>query len=122
MLSQESSTSNIIYSIKLNKNYKLCLKNSNIQYNYEIAYAILAHLEIDLQSTTGVTPTFLQDSTKMTSINYQVLKDSALCNLQERQISIIPNNIYLFRVTNRNDRKRCEICSKLTMKIPEQSY
>ena len=32
----------------------------------------------------------------------------------------IPANIYLFKVTNRNTRKRCEICSKLTIKKPER--
>ena len=31
-------------------------------------------------------------------------------------------NIYLFKVNNRNTRKGCEICSKLTMKTPEQSH
>ena len=29
-------------------------------------------------------------------------------------------NIYLFQVNNRNNRKSCEICSKLTIKTPEQ--
>ena len=29
-------------------------------------------------------------------------------------------NIYLFNVNNRSTRKRCEICSKLTIKIPER--
>ena len=29
--------------------------------------------------------------------------------------------IYLFKANNRNRRKRCEICSKLTMKRPEQN-
>ena len=28
----------------------------------------------------------------------------------------IPANIYLFKLRNRNARKRCEICSKLTIK------
>ena len=27
-----------------------------------------------------------------------------------------PANIYFFKVNNRNPRKRCEICSKLTLK------
>ena len=31
-----------------------------------------------------------------------------------------PANIYLFKVNNRNTWKRCEICSKLTIKTPEQ--
>ena len=31
-------------------------------------------------------------------------------------------NIYLFKVNNRNTRKRCEISSKLTIKTPERQY
>ena len=30
-----------------------------------------------------------------------------------------PANIYLFKVNNRNTRKMCEICSKLTITTPE---
>ena len=33
--------------------------------------------------------------------------------------SCYPANIYLFKVNNRNTRKRCEICSKLTIKAPD---
>ena len=33
---------------------------------------------------------------------------------------LIPAGIYLLRVSNRNTRTRCEICSKLTIKTPEQ--
>ena len=29
-----------------------------------------------------------------------------------------PANIYLFKVSNKNTRKTCEICSKLTIKTP----
>ena len=32
-----------------------------------------------------------------------------------------PASIYLLKVNNRNTRTRCEICSKLTINIPEQS-
>ena len=32
----------------------------------------------------------------------------------------IPANIYLYKINNRNTRKRCEICSKLTIKTPER--
>ena len=39
---------------------------------------------------------------------------------QERNQRIFPANIYLFNVNNRNTRKRCEICSKLTIKTPER--
>ena len=33
--------------------------------------------------------------------------------------SIYPANIHLFKVNNRNTRKRCKICSKLRIKTPE---
>ena len=32
-----------------------------------------------------------------------------------------PGNIYLFKVNNSNSRKRCEICSELTIKTPFSS-
>ena len=35
-------------------------------------------------------------------------------------MGIIPANIYLFKVNNRNTRKNCKICSKLTVKKPEE--
>ena len=31
-------------------------------------------------------------------------------------------NIYLLKAKNRNSRKRCEVCSKLTTKTPEQRH
>ena len=34
----------------------------------------------------------------------------------------VPVGIYMFKVKNRNTRPRCEICSKLTVKTPEQSH
>ena len=33
-----------------------------------------------------------------------------------------PASIYLHKVNNRNNRTRCEICSKLTVKTPEQCH
>ena len=33
---------------------------------------------------------------------------------------VIQPNIHLFKVNSRNTRKRCEICSKLTIKTPER--
>ena len=33
-----------------------------------------------------------------------------------------PANIHLFKVNNINTRKRCEICSKLTIKTPERRH
>ena len=38
-----------------------------------------------------------------------------------KTISIdVPAGIYFFKVINRNTRAICEVCSKLTIKIPEQ--
>ena len=34
--------------------------------------------------------------------------------------TIMSASIYLFNVNNINTRKRCEICSKLTVKTPER--
>ena len=39
-----------------------------------------------------------------------------------RRALSVPANISLFKVNNRNTRKRCEICSKLTIKTPERRY
>ena len=36
--------------------------------------------------------------------------------------TFIPASIYLHKVNNRNTRKRCEICSKLTIKTPERRH
>ena len=33
-----------------------------------------------------------------------------------------PDKIYFFKVKNRNTRKRCEICSNLTIKTPERRH
>ena len=41
---------------------------------------------------------------------------TALTNVVRRN----PVGIYLLKVNNGNTRKRCEICSKLTIKIPER--
>ena len=37
-------------------------------------------------------------------------------------ITNFPVGIYLFKVNYRNARTRCEICSKLTRKAPEQRH
>ena len=37
-------------------------------------------------------------------------------------LEIIPAGNYMFKVNNRNTRARCEVCSKLTIKIPERRH
>ena len=41
-------------------------------------------------------------------------------NLHTKYKNANPANIYLFKVNNRNSRKRCELLSKLTIKTPER--
>ena len=41
------------------------------------------------------------------------------CTSAYAKVQITQLTNYLFKVNNRNIRKRCEICSKLTMKTPE---
>ena len=36
--------------------------------------------------------------------------------------NLLRKNIYVIKVTNRNTRKRCKICSKLTVKPPERRH
>ena len=43
----------------------------------------------------------------------------AFINQMENKTHSYPANIYLLKTNNRNTRKRCEICSKLTIKTPE---
>ena len=38
---------------------------------------------------------------------------------RERERVLILANIYLFKVNNRNTRKTCVLCSKLTIETPE---
>ena len=39
-----------------------------------------------------------------------------------RYANYFPANIFLFKVNNRNTRKKCETCSKLTIKTPELDH
>ena len=38
------------------------------------------------------------------------------------RVEEFPANIYLFNVNKRNTRKKCEICSKLTIKTERRQY
>ena len=57
--------------------------------------------------------------------NYRVNQTYAILEIPVFQTflltrSAFPANNYLFKVNDRNARKRFEICSKLTIKTPEQ--
>ena len=46
----------------------------------------------------------------------------SLTFLKGQRFCLLPPKIYLFKVNNRSARKNCEMCSKLTIKIPERRY
>ena len=51
----------------------------------------------------------------------ETLQLSEACS-KKTDKKFFPTNIYLFKVNNRNTRRRCEICSKLTIKTPERCH
>ena len=55
---------------------------------------------------------------ELLSDNFLICKDKADAYMQRT----FPAGIYLFKVINRNTRTRCEICSKLTIKIPKRPH
>ena len=57
--------------------------------------------------------------------NYEVLVNIGMTCINNNDtvmtlMSVYPAKIYLFKVNNRNTRKRCEMCSKLTIKKQER--
>ena len=69
----------------------------------------------ELQLLVGLSTDFCQQ---------QALKGypiSSQCSVFIFSKSISPANIYLLKINNKNNRKRCEICTKLTTKTPERN-
>ena len=67
---------------------------------------------------------FLKKSKKSYQVNYhkhvhRIVRETRFKYIWEYSGVPIPANIYLFKVNNRNTRKRCEMSSKLTTKTPE---
>ena len=56
----------------------------------------------------------------LTHLEQVLTFNSTLCHQMLHEA--IPAGIYLLNVNNRNTRTRCEICSKLTIKIPERRH
>ena len=50
------------------------------------------------------------------------LQKSSLCIYQRVKTISYPVGIYLLKFNNKNTRARCEICSTLTIKTPEQRH
>ena len=54
--------------------------------------------------------------------NYMIGHGKSIKNHFKNSSSYSPPGNYMFRVNNRNTRTRCEICSKLTIKTPQQRH
>ena len=69
------------------------------------------HIAIDLRVDFNLSNYHNQISFYIWGIKFRVL-----CQVFERPSLA---HIYMFKLNNRNTRKKCEICSKLTIKTPE---
>ena len=76
----------------------------------------------NFQKHYGIPP-ILQKQTDFRNVLATAVKSPtvAYCNLDETISCHCPAGIYLLKVNNRNTRTRCEICSKLTIKIPDDA-
>ena len=52
----------------------------------------------------------------------QILTRTRVGNRNKLRLVTLTANIYLIKVNNRSSRKRCEICSKLTIKTPGRRH
>ena len=69
------------------------------------------------------TKALLRSSPQEVFLGEGVLRKRCSENMQQICKRIpMPKMIYLFKVNSRNTRRRCEICSKLTIKITERRH
>ena len=66
-------------------------------------------------------PTYIR-TYNMSFLNYNRVNVTVTVSLEssKREEKSFPANSYLFKINNRNTRKRCKICGKLTVKTPER--
>ena len=59
----------------------------------------------------------------MQIFSYSLVPAKDWCRMwRDLKDSIYPVDIYMFKANNRNTKTRCEICSKLTIKIPKRRH
>ena len=108
-----------VHSLILLKHFIKGLKNGFLtQYlAYLFIWTYHAFWQIQIQ--------FLQRQscwTKSWNVNVHTGKEEWSCFKCYIFIKHNPAHIYMFKVKTRNFRKTCEICSKLTIKIPERRH
>ena len=89
----------------------------------------LSEQKIDVANQALAERQLARPKSLVTTLNI-IVKDlqkiDTLLNLRDKPklstMFIYPAVIYLLKVSNRNTRTRCEICSKLTIKTPERRH
>ena len=79
-------------------------------------YSLLEHAKQNVITTTLPNFEYIKTSIKIISIDINRVEQIRLWHLIQR---IVPTNIYLFKVNNRNTIRRCEIFSKFIIKTRE---
>ena len=61
------------------------------------------------------------NKTGMRKLAFLLISGPLMRSWRDQKLSFCLANIYLFKVNNRNTRKRYEICSNLTKKTPQKN-
>ena len=100
---------------KKHQNTYSYLKTFDHQSYYRLIQKHESSLKIKMKKKALVTKKIRKGGTKLYIItSCKVIINEVIINN--------PANIYLFKVNNKNTRKRCEICSKLTIKTSKLWY
>ena len=59
---------------------------------------------------------------KNSNVNLIIIFSIISCKRADNSVKYYPANIFLFKVNNINTRKRCEICSKSSIKTSERRF
>ena len=93
------------------------LKNSNFGlWNIHFLSNVMCKKDFVMEVFPGIYPIFSELRRKLLGDNFKKTFKRPLNSLYNND----PANIYLVKVNNRNTRKSNKICSKLTIKTPEQ--
>ena len=83
-------------------------------YNFKYSNIVTRSMKTWLLGLTNCRPMFSY------YLSWKPLESRKLCFFYV--LGRIPAGIYLFKVNNRNARASCKVCSKLTVKTPEQRH
>ena len=112
------STKNIIKQlVTANANLRHCLKSVRIRsFFWSVFSRILLHISLcSAWIRKNTDQKKFRNWTLFTQCDEKVKDSSDITN----DIKVHPANIYLLKVNNKGTRKRCKICSKLTIKTPQ---